>query len=103
MKEVHIEIYNNNHKKEVTELIPRIQHDEFGIDIDLAAQPDIQNIPGYYQVNSGNFWVAMDGVKVIGTISLLDIGDHRGALRKMFVDKDYRGKEWGVGQHLLQT
>ena len=102
MKSIHIEIYNDKHKKEVTELIPRIQHDEFGIEIDLAAQPDIQNIPGYYQVNHGNFWVAMDDGKVIGTISLLDIGEHRGALRKMFVDKDYRGKEWGVGQQLLQ-
>ena len=103
MKEVHIEIYNDDHKGQVTELIPRIQHDEFGIDIDLAAQPDIQNIPGYYQVNNGNFWVAMDEDKVVGTISLLDIGNHSGALRKMFVDKDYRGKEWGVGRQLFQT
>jgi N-acetylglutamate synthase-like GNAT family acetyltransferase len=39
--------------------------------------------------------------KVIGTIALLDIGNNKGALRKMFVSKEYRGKEFGVGQDLL--
>ncbi len=28
---------------------------------------------------------------------------HRGALRKMFVHKNFRGKEYGVGQTLLNT
>ena len=41
--------------------------------------------------------------KIIGTISLLDIGNRKAALRKMFVDKNYRGKEFGVGQRLLNT
>jgi hypothetical protein len=32
---------------------------------------------------------------------LLDIGNNKSALRKMFVAKDYRGKEFGVAQNLL--
>jgi N-acetylglutamate synthase-like GNAT family acetyltransferase len=39
----------------------------------------------------------------VGTIALLDIGAAQGALRKMFVHKDYRGREHGTGQLLLNT
>jgi len=66
-------------------------------------QPDLNEIPGFYQTNSGNFWIATIDDKIIGTISLLDIGHRKAALRKMFVDKNYRGKESGGGQRLLNT
>lgn len=40
---------------------------------------------------------------VVGTIAFLDIGNSQGALRKMFVNALYRGKEYGIGQALLDT
>lgn len=101
MRVVKIETYTNSDKKDVADLILQIQNAEFGIPITLAMQPDLNDIPGFYQTNSGNFWVAKMDDKITGTISLLDIGDRKGALRKMFVDKDYRGKQFGVGQQLL--
>jgi GNAT superfamily N-acetyltransferase len=103
MSEINIEIYTHTHKDEVANLILQIQHAEFGIPITLAQQPDLNDIPGFYQVNNGNFWIARTGGKIIGTISLLDTGNRQGALRKMFVDKDHRGAAWGVGQKLLDT
>ncbi len=103
MAEVTIEIYTDTSKNEVADLILHIQNDEFGIPITLALQPDLNKIPEFYQTNSGNFWIAKNGGKIIGTISLLDIGDHKGALRKMFVHKDFRGKRFGAGQKLLNT
>jgi len=48
-------------------------------------------------------WIAIVENKVIGSIALLDIGNSRGALRKMFVHKDFRGKEYGVGHTLLNN
>ena len=101
MRVVKIETYTNSDKKDVADLIVQIQNGEFGIPITLPMQPDLNDIPGFYQTNSGNFWVAKMDDKITGTISLLDIGDRKGALRKMFVDKDYRGKQFGVGQQLL--
>src|SRR6478609_9602959 len=98
MEGIEIKPYDNSLKQEVGALIVGIQHDEFLIPIDLEAQPDLKAIPDFYQVNNGNFWVAIYNNKVVGTIALLDIGDQMGALRKMFVHKDFRGKEWGVGQ-----
>ena len=103
MSEVNIEIYTDINKKDVADLILNIQNSEFGIPISLEDQPDLNAIPGFYQTNNGNFWVAKIDNKIIGTISLLDIGNHKGALRKMFVDKNYRGKEFRVGQKLLNT
>ena len=103
MSEINIEIYTDIHKKDVVDLILHIQNTEFGIPITLELQPDLNEIAGFYQINNGNFWIAKIDNKIIGTISLLDIGNRKAALRKMFVDKDYRGKEFGVGQKLLNT
>ena len=103
MSEVNIEKYTDNHKKEVADLILSIQKSEFGIPITLEMQPDLNEIPKFYQTNNGNFWIAKLGEEIVGTISLLDIGNRNAALRKMFVNKNYRGKEFGVGQKLLAT
>ncbi len=91
--------YNDLYKSEVISLILKIQTQEFGFPISLKDQPDLENIPKVYQVNSGNFWVAVADKKVIGTIALLDIGNNQTALRKMFVDNSYRGKD--VAKSLL--
>lgn len=103
MPDIIIESYTNDYKDAVASLILHIQHTEFGVPITLAQQPDLNEIASFYQVNNGNFWIAKADEKIIGTISLLDIGNGMGALRKMFVAKDYRGKEYGVGQTLLNT
>lgn len=59
------------------------------------------NIPNFYQQGNGNFWVALDADKVIGTIAAIDIGNKSLALRKMFVDINYRG--CGIGTKLVDT
>lgn len=103
MSGITIEAYTDIHKNDVADLILSIQTGEFGIPITLALQPDLNTIPEFYQTNNGNFWIAKIDEEIIGTISLLDIGNRQGALRKMFVHKNYRGKEFGVGQKLLAT
>ena len=82
-------------------LIVGIQRDEFGVPITLEDQPDLQDIPGFYQRGAGNFWVALSDGEVVGTVALVDIGNHQGALRKMFVHPAYRGREHGVSARLL--
>lgn len=87
----------------VADLIVSIQRAEFAIDITLEDQPDLQDIPGFYQNGTGNFWVALDGDRVVGTIALKDIGNAQGALRKMFVAQSHRGRALGVANALLET
>jgi N-acetylglutamate synthase-like GNAT family acetyltransferase len=98
-----IDVYTDDYKQPIIDLILPIQTEEFNVAITAADQPDLQDIPGYYQHGTGNFWVAIIENTVIGTIALSDIGNQQGALRKMFVHKAYRGKDYGVAQALLNT
>ena len=93
--------FQARHAAQVGELIVSIQREEFGFDIDLERQPDLSAISAYYQQGAGNFWVALDREKLVGTIALKDIGYHCVALRKMFVAAEYRGAAWGVAATLL--
>lgn len=90
------------HQAGVIDVILSIQRDEFGVPITVEDQPDLLDIPGFYQQGGGNFWVALADGEVVGTIALRDIGNGQGALRKMFVKPAYRGKEQGVAQRLFE-
>lgn len=103
MSTLHIHEYAELYKQEVISLILNIQQKEFNIPITIEEQPDLMDIPEFYQIEKGNFWVATFEGAVVGTIALLDIGHSQGGLRKMFVDEKYRGKTYAVGQALLDT
>ncbi|MDP8985723.1 MAG: GNAT family N-acetyltransferase [Pseudomonadota bacterium] len=100
---IHILPFSPQHTDGVVSVILPIQQSEFEIPITLDAQPDLSDIAGFYQKGNGNFWVALDGDNVVGTVALLDIGDERVALRKMFVTSTHRGAEQGVARRLLET
>ena len=100
---IKIDEYVATYQHEVLNLIVHIQQKEFGIPISAKDQPDLCNIEGFYQKGKGNFWVALFNKEVIGTISLLDIGNNQAALRKMFVNQIYRGKRLQVALLLLNT
>jgi N-acetylglutamate synthase-like GNAT family acetyltransferase len=93
--------YEDKDQASVIDLILTIQQKEFNVPIDLERQPDLLIIPAYYQVKKGNFWVATANDKVIGSIALIDCGEGVGCIRKMFVNKDFRGKEHNIAQNLL--
>ena len=98
-----IETFQHQYQPQIVEMIVYIQQQEFGVDITSDQQPDLKNIPNFYQSGKGNFWIALEHDRVIGTIALLDIGQNEVALRKMFVHEGHRGKEKGVAKKLLDT
>ncbi|WP_315821704.1 GNAT family N-acetyltransferase [Paraflavitalea speifideaquila] len=71
--------------------------------ITAADQPDLSTVDTFYQQGNGNFWLAIDNNKVIGTIALIDIANNQVALRKMFVHPAYRGKEKATAQLLMEA
>ncbi|MGM9482932.1 GNAT family N-acetyltransferase [Roseateles sp. NT4] len=95
--------FTEGYSDDVASLILPIQRHEFGLPITRADQPDLTNIAAFYQRDAGNFWLAMDGADVVGTIALLDIGNGAAALRKMFVSPPFRGRKPGVAAQLLST
>jgi N-acetylglutamate synthase-like GNAT family acetyltransferase len=95
--------YTTEYTEQVIDFILNIQRGEFGVPITVEDQPDLKNVKNFYQKENGNFWIAVDNEKVIGTIALIDITNNETALRKMFVAPDYRGKEKGVANQLMNT
>ena len=91
------------HHAGVVALVVGIQQGEFGFSITYEQQPDLQDISGFFRKGAGEFWVAVAGGRVVGTIALVDLGNGQGAVRKMFVDSAYRGREAGVARRLLAT
>jgi len=87
----------------VIDLILPIQQIEFNVPITIEGQPDLLDIESNYQQHGGNFWGAKLDGELVGTIALLNTGHNAGALRKMFVKKEFRGREYGIAQQLLET
>ena len=102
MNVIEIRPYQEKDKAQIIELILNIQVNEFNVPVTIKDQPDLENIPDFYQKNKGNFWVAVSDDEVVGTIALIDIGNKQSALRKVFVAKDFRGKSTGIAQRLLE-
>lgn len=98
---IEIAPFSTSFQAAVLDLILSIQREEFGFPVSVEDQPDLLAIPSFYQSQSGGFWLALDGPHVVGTIGLRDIGNHQGALRKMFVSATHRGKKHLVANRLL--
>ena len=100
---ISIEEFSPQYQQQVIDLILGIQQHEFQVPITIDDQPDLLSIPSFYQNQKGNFWTAIHEGKVIGTIALLSFSSDQAALRKMFVAKNFRGKEIGTAQKLFDT
>ncbi|MGX7204923.1 GNAT family N-acetyltransferase [Enterococcus pingfangensis] len=94
--------FEEKYTQEVVELILSIQRDEFQIDLTVEDQPDLLKIKEEYIETGGNFWIALSDDQVIGTIALVKLENHCGAIKKMFVTKDFRGAKQ-IGKKLLDT
>jgi GNAT superfamily N-acetyltransferase len=97
----------NVHCQQIIDLILPIQQIEFNVPVTLDGQPDLLDIETNYYSDGGCFWGALDtsipdNEALVGTIALMNVGYHAGVIRKMFVQKDYRGKELGIAQQLLE-
>ena len=95
--------YNNAYQSSIVNLILHIQQNEFGVEVTLQDQPDLMAINDFYRKGKGNFWIAVENEKLLGTVGLIDMQDGNLALRKMFVEANSRGKEKSVALLLLQT
>lgn len=95
--------HEKSDEDQVNAMILWSQNVEFNVPVTLADQPDLVNVTGFYRKGAGNFWVALDGETVVGSIALVDMGGGEAALRKMFVRPAYRGAAHGTAAALLAT
>ena len=93
----------NDAQQQILDLILPIQQIEFNVPVTLEGQPDLLDIEMHYHETGGGFWGAWINNQLVGTIAMISTGNQSCAIRKMFVKKEYRGKETGVAQLLLDT
>lgn len=92
--------YRAEYAREAVALVVGIQRDEFGFPVSADDQPDLRDVDAYYRRGAGNFWLALADGRLVGTLGLLDLGEGRASLRKMFVRPEQRGN--GVAGALLE-
>lgn len=95
---IEIQPYQPSHHSNVVTLITGIQQNEFGLPITYEDQPELADIPKFFDL----FLVGFFSGKLIGTIGIKIIEDFA-IIRKLFVAKEARGKELGIAQKLLMT
>ncbi|MGN7765734.1 GNAT family N-acetyltransferase [Paenibacillus sp. 22594] len=99
-----ITVYDDSYKEEVIKLILHVQNVEYKVGISLKEQPDILDIHTNYINDGGNFWIALnENEEVVGSIGLQKKNKEVAVLKKFFVYKDYRGKEFGTGKTLYEA
>ncbi|MBK1896469.1 GNAT family N-acetyltransferase [Chryseobacterium paridis] len=97
-----IQPIGNIYSEQVIDLILNIQQKEFNIPITIEDQPDLLRIESFYREGGGNFWGAFIDGELVGTIALVKFDEKAAAIRKMFVKKEFRGKEHQIAQKLLE-
>lgn len=100
--QVVIEKIKNEYSAAIIDIILPIQQIEFNVAITLEDQPDLLDIESNYYKTGGGFWGAKVNGELVGTIALIKFSENSGAIRKMFVKKEYRGKEFKIAQSLLE-
>ncbi|WP_343694414.1 GNAT family N-acetyltransferase [Flavobacterium sp.] len=93
----------NEYSHAIVDLVLTIQQKEFNVPITIEDQPDLFNITSFYYADGGGFWGAFINDELVGTIALVKFADNAAAIRKMFVKKEFRGKEFSIAQKLLET
>lgn len=91
----------NDYTQQILDVILPIQQIEFNVPVTMEGQPDLLDIEQFYHETGGGFWGAMHDDELVGTIALIATENNTGTIRKMFVKKEFRGKETGIGQALL--
>ncbi|MCC8078345.1 MAG: GNAT family N-acetyltransferase [Oscillospiraceae bacterium] len=85
--------YQGEYKQQVIDLILHIQNDEAKIDLQIEEQPDLLDVEEYYFKNGGNFLIAIEDNKVIGTFAYMNYGNGNAVLKKFFVAASWRRKK----------
>lgn len=94
--------YENMYRDEVISLVLSIQNDEAKVGLTLSDQPDLADIDAHYGACGGGFWLALDeDGRVVGTLGLQVRERACGVLKKFFVAKAVRGREFGVSAGLF--
>ena len=92
--------FENHYTQDVIDLVLHFQNDGTRPIVTVNDQPDLLNITHEYIGKGGNFWIAKDHEKLIGSIGIMPYSDKIAVLKKFFVYEDYQGNPHHIGRKL---
>lgn len=95
-----IDQFKDKYTQDVINLVLHFQNDGTRPVVSVKDQPDLLDIVGEYIDKGGNFWIARDGEKLIGSIGIMPYSAEIAILKKFFVYEDYQGKPYHIGRTL---
>ncbi len=87
--------YNQKYNQEINDFVNWSMHTFIGRP--FKQREDLLDIEEYYIKNGGNFWIAIDKNKIIGTIAL-ENRNTTGILKRFYINKNYQ--RLGIGSSL---
>ena len=92
--------FEDKYTQDVIDLVLHFQNDGTRPIVTVNDQPDMLNITHEYINKGGNFWIAKDNERLIGSIGIMPYSDQIAVLKKFFVYEDYQGDPHHMGRRL---
>ena len=92
--------FKNCYAQDVIDLVLHFQNDGTRPLVTVNDQPDLLNIKESYINTGGDFWIAIDNGKLIGSIGIMPYSKEIAVLKKFFVYEEYQGQPYHLGQKL---
>lgn len=95
--------FEERYTQDVIDLVLHFQNDGTRPMVTVDDQPDLRNIVDSYMHAGGNFWIAVENDRLIGSIGIMPCNQDIAILKKFFVYEAYQGAPIHLGQKLYAT
>lgn len=95
--------FKDNYTQDVIDLVLHFQNDGTRPPVTVNDQPDLLNIKENYINAGGNFWIATDNDRLVGSVGIIPYGKKIAVLKKFFVYEDYQSEPFHLGQKLYAS
>lgn len=83
--------FEERYTQDVIDLVLHFQNDGTRPMVTVDDQPDLRNIVDSYIHAGGNFWIAVENDRLIGSIGIMPCNQDIAILKKFFVYEAYQG------------
>lgn len=97
---IEIREFDITEQNSIREFVLNIQNNEFNLGFDEQEQTDLIDTKNFYE--NGCFFIAKFKNEIVGTIGLQRLDKKNAVLRKLFVEKEFRGKEFNIALLLFE-
>lgn len=92
--------FEEGYTQDVIDLVLHFQNDGTRPTVTVADQPDLLNIADAYIRAGGNFWLALEDGRLVGSIGIMPCGRDIAVLKKFFVYESHQGEPVHLGRQL---